>query len=1141
MKKYRLPFFIVLALLLAAIIAYIPFQSATKERTEKADFKMDVAIVNLDEPVDYNGKKYNFGEEFKKSLENDDSHRFHLVDTAEAEDGIADKRYNMAITIPNDFTKRALSMDKVSPEPIELSYKLNESDNEITKAQAQKISGDLLNSFNQKVIDVFFASVIGNLQSAQNNVKGIVKKQDQLAATYTSDIHDPLRDYSSTLTQIEDSTNGTRNSFVKLNKGLNNFAQEAQKSVNGTPGLTNTMTTMQQYITDGNDGLNSLISKITENNDSLMAGNIEESLEYIKDQQKQLNESFAADTGLLTEIQTSLNSTRDEISRSTVTLKERIYNDLSKEASDLINESLNDSLSDPKNEAKLNALFSVPKGTIEKNILNSIDQLPSLDKEQLKDLDVSDTTKDQLRKIMAAAKQYAVENKHPIISNGQLSINDYMQQMKQKLATEGAVIADEVKIPAQEAGSRTFAISAPNGFVTKNIVLMLPNGVVLNNIQPGKIDLPTVSQGKMKVYATFVLAEYATDILAPVHWSWSINSHSEETNTALMKNMVTRVSLPANSLNTNEAPVPSQDAPIIEEDAQETTIEKPEDNKDTGKTNESNQTTDKNEESTNVPKKSEEKSQNIQSNSSKNTTIKKKQSTKAGDSDEKESPEKPKSTETKTITDNAIHHEVTTILAAQEDIPTQLVMSIWNYQRLQALLNLYYSIDVTNPEQFAQLSYSSFEQVGSANADSLYYALSNKGMKEFIISTLKQTLIDSTTAKLTNDMESLNEQVISYNDALNGIAEKIPNLSQQLNDSKEVAEQQVADIDVLIPTAAEWKEASGHLADTGSKLTEQNEKGGKISIELEDGLSDLLTASDTVASRAEEASLQADTVYDTFDGINQKAEQIKIGGTNIAHKADQLADNLIQKVSNDNDYASNFSNVLANSKIGNKSNEALYAFLSSPIDMSKSSIKNARDTRSTFYLLIISSFLALFTAYVIAGFKRFSFKKSDFEDAAQQSIMATNLPITLFTTVIGAIEGLIVGAISLSINKSAIVSPSIWMALTALCLVLFVLAATYLLRQWKMVGMFIILLVISMYLFFTEALGFDFERSHIIQQFSRLSPLHYLEKAISTILNTNSASLLTISIIVILGLIFFVLNLFVFKFRRPKEEVMYEA
>ena len=77
-KKYRLPLFIVLALLLAAIIAYIPFNSATKEKTEKANFKMDVAVVNLDEPVDYNGKTYNFGEEFKKSLENNDSHRFSL-------------------------------------------------------------------------------------------------------------------------------------------------------------------------------------------------------------------------------------------------------------------------------------------------------------------------------------------------------------------------------------------------------------------------------------------------------------------------------------------------------------------------------------------------------------------------------------------------------------------------------------------------------------------------------------------------------------------------------------------------------------------------------------------------------------------------------------------------------------------------------------------------------------------------------------------------------------------------------------------------------------------------------------------------------------------------------------------------------
>lgn len=1122
-KKNKLPLFIALVLLLAATISYISFNSATKEKTEKADFKMDVAVVNLDESVNYNGKEYNFGDEFKKSLENNDNHRFHIVDAAEADSGIADKRYNMAITIPNDFTKKALSIDDVSPEPINLFYKLNESDNEITKAQAQKISGDLLNTFNQKVIDVFFASVIGNLQSAQKNLSNIVKKQDQLAANYASNIYEPLYDYSSNLKKVNDSTSYTKDTFSGLNKDLNNFSKDAQSSLEGATSVDHTMKMMQEYLSAGNDSFNNLLSIIDENSTAVDANNAEETIQMMKDQQLLLSKKLDEDTTLLTtEIQTNLTTTNESISQYTTSLNNQINNTISTEVSELVTDSLNDSLSNSKNKAKINTLLLVPKSNIEKNILQTIDQLPSLDEQQLSNVEVSQTTREQLSKIISAAKKYANEMNHPVSTSGQFSIQYYIQQMKQQLMYEGTILTDEVKISAQEAGDRTFSINAPTGFVTKNIVLTLPNGTDFT-VQPGTIELPALPKGKIRVSATFSLVDPSTDILAPVKWSWTLGRHYEET--ALSNNLITKVSIPTNS--------------VILNDEQQ--------NLETKETTEENQAqqdgneVDKKEEIVNNKENSIEEETQTTENSKQNTTkspgkdakakIKTKEIEKSSDSSQKEI----------TVTNDTIHHEIETTLATKDDIPNQVAVSIWNYQRLQALFNLYFNIDVTNPDQFAQLSNSTFEKIGSKQPDSLYYALSNKGMKEFIISIIKQTLVDDITSKLAKDMGNINDQVNKYNEELNEIIDRFPTLLQQIDEAIISAQQQNDELDLLLPAAEQWREASNNLVLSGTEMSDINNLSGQVSIDLQDGIGDLLAASSSVADRAEIANSQADSVYDSFDNIYQTAEQVKNGSSMITTKADKLADDLIKKVSNDNDYAMNFRNVLANSKIGNKQNEALYDFLSNPISMEKSSVENVRDTRTTFYLIVIASFLALFTAYVMSSFKQFTFKKTDFENSEEQGLVRSNLPILLFTTAVAIIEGLIVGTLSLTVNKFISVSPVIWIVIITLLMTLLVLFTTYLLRQLKMIGMFLILLIISMYIFFTEALGFDFERSHIIQEFSRWSPLHYLEVSISNVLNNANGSFITIAFMSIATILVFTLNLFVIRFSQKKEEAVYEA
>src|SRR5699024_7071624 len=112
----------------------------------------------------------------------------------------------------------------------------------------------------------------------------------------------------------------------------------------------------------------------------------------------------------------------------------------------------------------------------------------------------------------------------------------------------------------------------------------------------------------------------------------------------------------------------------------------------------------------------------------------------------------------------------------------------------------------------------------------------------------------------------------------------------------------------------------------------------------------------------------------------------------------------------DQDFANNFANVLANSRIGDRQNEDLYDFLSSPVQTKNDGIIAAgddeRDTSFTPYFLVLICFIvALFTAYVLSTNNLKRMEADQFE--TDKTLAGKNMPLTLVTVSIGILEGLV--------------------------------------------------------------------------------------------------------------------------------------
>lgn len=98
-----------------------------------------------------------------------------------------------------------------------------------------------------------------------------------------------------------------------------------------------------------------------------------------------------------------------------------------------------------------------------------------------------------------------------------------------------------------------------------------------------------------------------------------------------------------------------------------------------------------------------------------------------------------------------------------------------------------------------------------------------------------------------------------------------------------------------------------------------------------------------------------------------------------------------------------------------------------------------------------------------------------------------------------------------------------------------VTAFSYVLRQLNMIGMSIILLVLSLYLFLTDAVGLNIDNESIFATFRKFSPLQYMEQLLNGILSMQQDYIIIVYSLIGATLVFTGLNLFVWH-RSSKED-----
>ncbi|MCI2249414.1 type VII secretion protein EsaA [Bacillus cereus] len=1174
MKKFKwsILLFIILALVLSTGVSYLALNQNVKKANENTTPKMTVALVNEDQGTVFEGNKIAFGDQFVKNVNKNTKQEWYVVSRGVAENGLKNNNYNMMIVIPNDFSRKAVAIDSEIPEKLTLNYKVNATGNKDLKAEAENTASVILEDFNKQIIDVYFASIIGKLQGAQDNIGKIIEKGNVQTTMYKKDIHSPLANYTNQFKTVQDYTGVSVNSFKGFQDVLKGFGQALDEGNKSNSTYLDGFNNFQKMQTDNNLLANNFTNQFNQYMNDMNTGDALKQLSALESANKIISNQFTfseKEPNILTDaaaIQKYLADVKKQVSEYDTELAGKLESDIQETVIKKLKQSMSN---DGKQEIFINTLMKQPDVRIKKQIENLIAKLPSLNMEEIGQSDLPDATKLQLQNVIQFTKKYNKENNFYYDPVNKISLGNAIKEVKDRLYTEGITFSDTAKVIKMES-AQTLKISIPEEFElygsTEALKIDDVDYTSMFLEKNGEITIPPRNEGDIKINLNVKLKDpnINIDVFSPVMWQWELSgTHKPEkekpnkedkgtqTENSKVENVVHKSQYGIMPL------VHNAKTPIIKKMENTTGNNEGSQGGGTGKDNGTGGNpgggTGTDNGTGGNPGGGTGTDNGTGGNPGGGTGTDNGTGGNPGggtgtDNGTGGNPGGGTGTDNgtggnpggETGTDNGKVTESTTnqVVHQKAEVLTKNISSVLikeavdtveSYQGLMSLYEMYYGIDLRTKDVGPKLEEGSLDAI--ATDQSLYYVLN----KQSLIDLISNLVSSSITTEIKQDMSGLKQKINSYQQSITSADQNSMLLAEKLNGTTQQATSMNENLGEYLKGLAKWRENSLKLVEEQQVLTTNHAGEQTAVLSLDSGIKSLMMQSQSLVESSKHSLATSDDVYKTFDQINGQAKEIQDSGTTIVSKADLLLNDFTKKMEDDKSFSKNFTKILANSRIGDRQNEMLYDFLASPVQKQNDGVIVAGNA-FTPYLIVLTCFIvALFTAYAIANQEKKRMQSDHFEE--KFSLIDMNVPTTVVAFGISIVEGISIGIISGRLLKFGQDQSLLWIAFITFIMMAFVLVSTYLLRQIKMVGMFILLVFLSMYLFLTEAVGSKVDQMSSVGKIRQFSPLQYIESFLNDFISGKDTGKVIFVVLFVIAIIGLVSNLFVWHKKWEEKEV----
>lgn len=471
------------------------------------------------------------------------------------------------------------------------------------------------------------------------------------------------------------------------------------------------------------------------------------------------------------------------------------------------------------------------------------------------------------------------------------------------------------------------------------------------------------------------------------------------------------------------------------------------------------------------------------------------------------------------------HYEMQDIISNWKYNPTKLTQAVYKdveaYLQLSGLVTAYYGLD---------LSKNTYTDTTFVPAEGSLAALANNDdLKTIVTNLIKATTVEA----LKSDLKISDKKLTDIQSRLANAEKLTTNIEQLRETTKDLMTQlsQLIEQTKLVDKTIESKPrfVETEKVDNTNMVT--------VSMDMNRDLGTLMSASKTLMDNTKANQAVSETIEATMTQLTNDVNTLEKDGKSLTERVSELKKIMSSEYGSNEEFLKNFSTVLSNTKTGNTKNEAVYEYLSNPVDASKignvvsaatnsPSQTNRQDERSGLLIILVSYLVSLVVAYL--------FQHADKEELQRLISLKDRLswrnssgPM-FFLSVISVAAGSIIAIVS-GVKLAFSVSQLSWFVVL---LVLVSLMMTYglniLMDKLKSLGFLISISLLLLYIISATQL-FDEYYVNSAPILTALSPLTYLEGAVKLFINQQNGVVQSVMVIVVLTIALGLGNTFLYR------------
>ncbi|EHI73330.1 phage infection protein [Streptococcus criceti] len=235
---------LIVALFFGILGLNIWLQRVHREKAVAEANRLNIAVINEDRNVTDKKETYHLGDDYVKTLERDDSQNWTVTTRSTAESGLKSGRYQLAVYIPSNFSSKVLDINNVLVDKATVTYKINAKGSQRVEAKAKQAGDKIVSDLNSRLVNMYMASVLGNLYTAQQNAQTVSGLQHKTAGTYQATLYQPVINFENVFPSLTGLSNSSLQSSLSLSKALSEAAQKAEQDGVDTSDMMPTLTSL---------------------------------------------------------------------------------------------------------------------------------------------------------------------------------------------------------------------------------------------------------------------------------------------------------------------------------------------------------------------------------------------------------------------------------------------------------------------------------------------------------------------------------------------------------------------------------------------------------------------------------------------------------------------------------------------------------------------------------------------------------------------------------------------------------------------------------------------------------------------------------------------------------------------------------